>query len=260
MKQRPFTYLFWIQYLGLRYHGWQKQPNLKTVQGRIEKSAKFVLGHEDFMILGASRTDAKVSCNQGAFELFNIASLDVHLFAEEMNKYLPDDIRILDGQKVPAQFNIIHSVTVKEYHYYFCFENKIHPFASGNITHVKTALNIEAMKEGAKLFVGTHDFRRFCTKNKNTDNFVREIFESEIFSSSIFSGGYFPDNIYFFKIKGRGFLTHQVRIMMEALFRLGQGKINFRDIQDALCSEESEAFCGKSPAHGLVLEKVIFKN
>ena len=69
MQNRPFTYLFRIQYLGLRYHGWQIQQGVKTIQGTLEKTFRYVLGHEDFNILGAGRTDSGVSCLHGAFEL-----------------------------------------------------------------------------------------------------------------------------------------------------------------------------------------------
>lgn len=259
MQNRPFTYLFWIQYLGLRYHGWQKQHDLKTVQGRLEKSVKFVLGHENFMALGASRTDAGVSCNKGAFELFNVEVLDVTEFVNQMNKYLPDEIRITGDQEVSAEFNIIHNVAAKEYGYYFTFGQKFHPFAAANINQVKGNLDIELMKKGSKLFVGKHNFCGFCTKNKQTGDFFREIFKSEIEATQLFKGGFFPENVYCFKIRGSGFLTHQVRIMMQSLFDLGQKKIGLSELTYALEGQIDKARFGKSPAHGLILEDVEFK-
>jgi tRNA pseudouridine38-40 synthase len=59
-----------IQYLGYRLHGWQRQPNFKTVEGLIKKTLKFVLPDTKIKILGSSRTDAMVSANEAAFELF----------------------------------------------------------------------------------------------------------------------------------------------------------------------------------------------
>ncbi len=260
MQNRPFTYLFWVQYLGYRYHGWQKQEGLKTVQGRIEKSAKFVLGHKDFMTLGASRTDAGVSCNKGAFELFNIDSLDTEIFGAELNRYLPDDIRILKSQTVPLEFNIIQDVVAKEYRYYFVSGEKFHPFAAANLTYVKQELDIDLMNAALNLFLGKHDFRRFCTHNKITENFVREIFEAELKPDSTNHGYFFPKNIFCLRVKGSGFLSHQVRVMIGALLEVGQGKLGISDIGDALTSGETSPISPKAPSQGLVLEEVWFNS
>ncbi len=258
MQNRPFTYLFWVQYLGYRYHGWQKQEGLKTIQGKIEKSAKFLLGHEDFMILGASRTDAGVSCNRGAFELFTVDSLDLELFEAELNRALPDDIRIIGSQTVPLDFNIIQDVVAKEYHYFFVSGKKFHPFAAAHLTYIKHELDIELMKVALKLFLGKHDFRRFCTQNKLAKNFVREIFEAELTPATTYQGYYFPQDIYLFRVKGSGFLTHQVRVMMGALLEVGQGKIGVSDIGIALLSDEISPLSHKAPSQGLVLGEVWF--
>jgi tRNA pseudouridine38-40 synthase len=228
------------------------------VQGRLEKSAKFVLGHQDFMTLGASRTDAGVSCSRGAFELFNVEDLDVPEFVNQMNTYLPDDIRILDGQKVSEHFNIIHNVVAKEYGYYFSFGQKFHPFAAANLTHVNGILDIDLIRIGAALFIGKHNFRGFCTKNKQTEDFSREIFKSEVEFSNLWKGSVLPEDIYCFRVRGSGFLTHQVRIMMQCLFDLGQNKIGLTELKQALESPMDKPLFGKAPAHGLVLEEVEF--
>ena len=63
-------YLIEIQFLGYRYHGWQKQPNLKTVHLMIDRTINYILENNKFKSLGAGRTDAMVSAPQTAFELF----------------------------------------------------------------------------------------------------------------------------------------------------------------------------------------------
>ena len=70
MQHIRFYYLIKVQYLGYRLHGWQKQPNFKTVEGLIKKTLKFVLPGRKIKVLGSSRTDAMVSANDAAFELF----------------------------------------------------------------------------------------------------------------------------------------------------------------------------------------------
>ena len=90
-------YLVHFQYLGLRYHGWLKQPELRTVEYMVEKTLRLVLilGHTRFKILAASRTDARVSANHSAFELFIQEPLDPDQLLTEFNHNLPSDIKVL---------------------------------------------------------------------------------------------------------------------------------------------------------------------
>jgi tRNA pseudouridine38-40 synthase len=258
MQNKPFTYLFYIQYLGFRYHGWQKQPGFKTIQGKLEKVFRYVLGHEDFNILSAGRTDSGVSCYRGAFELFNIAEIDLPSFIDQVNENLPDDIRLLEGQRVSLDFNIIKDVLAKEYRYYFAVGEKFHPFAAGNLTYFQGNVDIAKMKSCAGLFVGEHDFRRFCAKQKQSDNYHREIFESEILEDKLILADGSDLERYCYRVKGKGFLMHQVRLMMGSLLALGRGEITENDIQEALKSEETSPFSGKVSTNGLVLYDVEF--
>src|SRR5665811_1540852 len=97
MQSNRYFYLIKIQFLGYRLHGWQKQPNLKTVESLLQKTLKFVLEKQSFKILGAGRTDAMVSAQEAAFELFLDKSPldDFSEFLKLFNKNLPPDIRAL---------------------------------------------------------------------------------------------------------------------------------------------------------------------
>ena len=70
MFRKRFYYIIELQYLGFRYHGWQKQPNVNTLQRMVERTVSYVLKHKDFKVLASGRTDAKVSANQTYIELF----------------------------------------------------------------------------------------------------------------------------------------------------------------------------------------------
>ncbi|MCH6198016.1 tRNA pseudouridine(38-40) synthase TruA [Aquiflexum sp. LQ15W] len=258
MQNRPYSYLFYLQYLGLRYHGWQKQLGVKTIQGTLEKAFRFVLGHEDFTILGASRTDAEVSCNGGAFELFLKHEISPDLI-ETINSFLPSDIRLLGFEPVPLTFNVIQDVIWKEYRFHFAIGEKFHPFAAGNMTFFEGIPDLDLMKKGAKLFVGKHDFRRFCSIDKVTDDYIREVLEADICSHSQAGKGLTPEKAFTFSVKGKGFLRYQVRMMMAALMDLGLGKITLEDFKNALDSDQTSPISIAAPANGLVLERVEFK-
>ena len=103
-----YCYLIQIQYLGFRFHGWAKQPNLKTVHQMVDKTLSFALPQANFKTFGASRTDALVSANQSSFELFLKEPIPEHFLAT-FNKNLPQDIRALSVSQVDESFNIIQA-------------------------------------------------------------------------------------------------------------------------------------------------------
>jgi len=256
---QPHYYLIELQYLGFRYHGWAKQPNLKTVQGMVNKTLRFVLGDIPFKTLGSSRTDAMVSANATVFELFLQAPLDSPNFLETFNKNLPQDIRALSITETDANFNIIQSVKLKEYLYLFTFGQKIHPFTAPFMTSIQNELNLELMKEGAKLFEGEHNFEQYCYKPKPGNNYVRTILTSEIIENDVLLANFFPDRSYLLRIKGEGFMHHQIRLMMGALILLGRGSVSLDDIDKSL--QGSKMF-EQNVAHasGLVLNKLDWSN
>ena len=63
MFRKYYCYLIKIQFLGYRFHGWQKQPKTKTLHSEIDRTLRYVLKDHKFKTLAAGRTDAKVSAN-----------------------------------------------------------------------------------------------------------------------------------------------------------------------------------------------------
>ena len=70
MQRQRFFYLLQVQYLGFRYHGWQKQPDVKTVEGMLSRTIAYVLERKNFKLLASGRTDAMVSAQHSLVELF----------------------------------------------------------------------------------------------------------------------------------------------------------------------------------------------
>ena len=88
MFEKRFYYLVKFQFLGYRYHGWQKQPDVKTLHSVIDRTLKYILEGRKFKTLSAGRTDAKVSAEKSVFELFLIDKPleDFRSFIKEFNK------------------------------------------------------------------------------------------------------------------------------------------------------------------------------
>jgi tRNA pseudouridine38-40 synthase len=250
-----------IQYLGYRLHGWQRQPNFKTVEGLVKKTLKFVLPDVKTKLLGSSRTDAMVSANQAAFELFvyDEPLQDLSEFLRVFNKNLPPDIRALSIEEVDAAFNIIQHPKQKEYLYLFSFGSKNHPFCAPLMANFQEELDIELMKKGAGLFEGEHNFKNYTVAPSAKTRLVRTVDISQISENSIYSANFFPEQSFVFTVKGSGFLRYQIRLMMGTLIQLGKGEIHLEDIQESLKAESDMTMTYIAPASGLILNKIDFK-
>lgn len=256
MKQH--RYLFHIQYSGFRYHGWQKQPGVKTIESMLEKTAQFVLDHADFKLLGASRTDAMVSARHSAFELFTGRQFDTDFLLQSFNLNLPNDIRVTKVETVDETFNVIQSPEYKEYSYLFSFGGKAHPFCAGLLYSFMEDLDIGTMKKGARLFEGRHDFRQYCTQPSARTQFNREIQTSRIDKNDEFQANFFPAETFVYHVRSKGFMRNQVRLMMGQLLRLGRHEIRLEDIQYSLTGEDKTPLPVIAPASGLILNRIKF--
>ena len=254
-----FYYLIHIQYLGFRFHGWMVQPNVKTVQKMVDKTVRFICGHDDFKTLGCSRTDAKVSATEMAFELFIYEKLDEEEFLDLLNQNLPNDIRVLSVQEVDSKFNVIQHSRIKEYIYFFAFGEKPHPFSAPFIATFLEDLNVEEMKKAAALFEGRHNFRQYCKKPSPDTILEREMLSSYIEENDIYTANFFPENSFAYRVKATGFLRNQVRLMMGQLLEVGRGNKTVDDIQESLTGESKETFNKIAPAAGLVLHRIDFQ-
>lgn len=205
-----FAYLGW-NYLGLAF---QYEPTpLPTVEKCIVDAlakAKLIERADpeccDFARCG--RTDRGVSAMNQVISLklrSQIAEGEDDSgelpYVSILNSMLPDDIRVTAVcLHPPPDFNARFLCLYRHYRYFF----------------EKSTLDIERMREGAKLYLGVHDFRNFCKVDglKQITNFTREIHHADIC--------HLRDNIYYFDLKGSAFLWHQVRCMMAMLFMVGQ--------------------------------------
>lgn len=255
---KTYYYLVHIQYLGFRYHGWQKQPNVKTIEMMIEKTLGFILDDLEFKILGTSRTDAKVSANHSAFMIFVKKPLDIYQLEIDLNLNLPRDICVIGVEEKDQTFNIINTPKIKEYLYLFAFGQRSHPFSAALMCTFPEDLDLDLMMQGATLFKGKHNFIRYCTKPNPETMLDREILVSQIEENTAFKANFFPDNSYLYRIQSKGFLRNQIRLIMGQILRLGRNQIQLDDIKDSLLGNDSRPFKQIAPASGLVLNKIIF--
>jgi len=249
-----FSYLIRLQFLGFRFSGWQKQTNAKTLHDMVDKTLSFVFEDTSFKTIGIGRTDAKVSANQYCIQLFVDTLIEEDSFMKSLNSNFSPDFKAISMRKVDRSFNIIKASKLKEYHYYFSFGEKNHPFAAPFLVNIEENLNVNRMIKGAKLFEGEHYFHKYCTKPSEQTIFKRVIDSCEIVTNDILTASFFPEDSYVLKVKGKGFLRYQIRLMMATLFELGKGNLDIQFIESSLKEDNDQKFLRNiAPASGLQL-------
>jgi len=260
MKKR-YYYLIRVQFLGFRYSGWQKQPGQRTIEGMLFKTLKFLLPRQKFKILGAGRTDAKVSALDAAFQLIveETPISDIKDFIVSFNNNLPSDIKVLKIDNINKNFNIIKDSKSKEYRYFFSFGEKNHPFCAPYMANILEDLDIDIMTKAAALYIGTHNFKAYTAKPGKNKQVTRTLTSCEIMENKEINASFFPKHSYILRICGKGFMRYQVRMIMGALVQLGRGLLSIHEIELSLIEDTDIKISYIAPGSGLVLHKLEFE-
>jgi len=252
-----FSYVVRLQFLGFRFSGWQKQTNAKTLHDMVDKTLSFVFEELNYKTIGIGRTDAKVSANTYYIQMFTDKIVDEKGFIDSLNANFSPDFRALSIQSVERGFNVINAPKIKEYHYYFSYGGKNHPFSAPFIVGINEILDLETMQKAAKLFEGEHYFHKYCTKPSEKTIFRRMIDSCEIVENDILTANFFPEKSYIFKVRGKGFLRYQIRLMMATLFEVGKGNLDLSFIEASLKEDNDQKYMrNNAPSSGLQLYDV----
>ena len=285
--------LLTIAYDGSTFHGWQKQPGERTVQGYLEQTMTKVFGRE-IQLSGTSRTDAGVHAygQRASFKAdFGIPTEKIALVvnnalcAREGSEsgrggYAKSPIRILKAEDVPPDFHARFNSKGKRYVYKIRTgaDAQSLVFERNYVYHVAEQLDTEAMNEAAKAFEGEHDFKSFEASGGNPrETTVRRIFsasvcgqphDGEISSGGgeTFAGGAEPDlcgqpdgmQRIEFSVAGDGFLYNMVRIMTGTLVEVGLGKRRPEEVRDIIEAADRQKAGHTAPPNGLYLAEVFY--
>lgn len=237
-----------LAYNGNNYVGFQSQKNGKAIQDVIEKALKRIFG-EDIRIVMASRTDAGVHAKGQVFHFDNEKIIDNYKLKGAINALIPKDIHIIKIEKVGDDFHARYCVKNKTYEYLINV-GEYDVFLDGFAYQCPFKLDIDLMKKGAELFIGTHDFSSFNTTTyKEKANQTRTISEFKISKNK---------NILKIRVTGDGFLRNMVRIMVGTLIDLGRGQKEISEIEEMLKIPNKSTRRYNSTGSGLYLVKIRY--
>lgn len=240
-----------VAYDGTAYSGWQKQPTFPSIEGTLESVFRNSFKKEP-IILGASRTDA------GVHALGQVVRLNTELLIEPeklvyvLNNSLPEDIVIRKVELADDSYSPHIGVAQKIY-YYHIFTKKPLPYVARYGWYYPRAINEALFKQALATFVGTHDFRSFCSAEDSHENMIRTIESIEVtFLKRM--------HAYQVTVIGEKFLRHMVRRIVGAAVTVAtEGSVyTLEHMKTILHTKNPHHTLPNAPGKGLTLARIIY--
>jgi tRNA pseudouridine38-40 synthase len=237
-----------IQYIGANFHGWQRQPNHRSVQGDIEDAISSIM-KKKVVVHGAGRTDSGVhaAAQVAHFELVNSPIPPDH-WAKVLNSYLADDVLIRASAQVNNDWHACFSALWRRYRYTI-YTGKIpnlflQPF-SWHYYH--QPLNRSLIQEALNYLLGVHDFSAFRRAGSLRSHSRLEM--QEVVCT------HYQDLLHI-EIQASGFLYGMVRLLVGMLVEVGAGKKSVSEFRDIWLNRRRDLVKYSAPAKGLCLLRI----
>ena len=233
-----------VAYDGTAYRGWQLQPNGITIEQVLNRELTALL-KEPIAVIGASRTDSGVHArgNVAVFDTENRMPADKICFA--LNQRLPEDIRIQSSMEVEPDWHPRKHHCIKTYEYKI-LNRKMEVPSLRLYTHFcHFDLDLDQMRQAAKLLTGEHDYKSFCNVRTQVLDTVRTVYSIDIEKDS--------NDVITIRVRGNGFLYNMVRILAGTLMAVGMGQRKPEEMPDILAACDRAAAGPTAPAKGLML-------
>lgn len=200
---------------------------------------------------GSGRTD------RGVHALGQVATCGLpaihtpEILRRALNFHLPPGVRVLSIQKQPEKFHARFSAKGKTYLYRIANTAFLHPMEIGRAWHVPRPLDLRAIRQAARLFVGKHDFASFTSNpGYERESTVRRLRSVRVTRK--------PGSLLEFSFDGDGFLYRMVRNLVGALVKVGQGRLAVADLKKILAARSRAGAPPTAPAEGLYLVSVRY--
>jgi tRNA pseudouridine38-40 synthase len=237
-----------VEYDGSDYHGWQIQPNGRTIQETLEAAVARFTG-ETVRVASAGRTDAGVHAagQVVSFTLQTPRTTDVVLRA--LNALTPRDISITAADIVADDFDPRRAARSRTYVYRIWNARWPSPFWRRYAWHLPQPLDHDAMHAAAAALVGEQDFSAFQAADCDAENPVRRVLRSEVERDA---------PLLTYTVEATAFLRHMVRTIIGTLVEVGRGDRPADDLPRLLATRDRAQAGATAPACGLCLQRVSY--
>lgn len=276
-----------VAYDGTNYHGWQVQPNAKTIEGELNRILTQLTG-EEIQVTGASRTDAGVHALGNVAVFDTLSRIPAEKFSYALNQRLPEDIVIQSSVQVADDFHPRHCDCRKTYEYDILNRTFPLPAYRNTAYFLYGDLDLDAMRKACQAFLGEHDFASFCAAGAQVQTTVRTIYSLEVLEQPLGSNGrteaqlsqrtqsetielqpdkarlqgpqiqQAPERLLTIRVRGNGFLYNMVRIIAGTLVEVGRGHIRPEEIEGIIAACDRAKAGPTAPARGLRLVEIAY--
>jgi len=228
---------------GAGFCGWQKQPNQRSIQDTLEQALRQLFG-EDIHAFAAGRTDAGVHAIQQVVSFEAQNTRDEKVVYRALNALLPKDICCLLARKMPVGFRARSASKSKLYRYRILNRDIPDPLRRTRVWWIRDRLHRDVLDLSIHDLIGTYDFCSFQASRCNAQTTIRTIDSFSVVEKE--------DEIHF-EVIGKGFLRHQVRIMVGTLVDLARGSLKNTSMKQIRMNLDRRTAGITAPSHGLYL-------
>jgi tRNA pseudouridine38-40 synthase len=238
-----------VEYDGSRFHGWQKQPGLRTIQGELERVLSLVMRAPSGSLCAAGRTDAGVHARGQVVTFRSDRDLDFRAIANGVSHLMKGELTVLSIEYAPEGFHPGISSTHKQYSYRILNRQTPPVLDAHMVWHISQPLDLDRMQEDAKALVGTQDFSAFRDSTCTAKSTVKTIYESYLERDG---------ELITYYVVGTGFLKQMVRNIVGTLTDIGRGRIRDRTFGEILAGLDRRRAGVTAPPHGLSMDWVAY--
>ena len=237
-----------IEYDGTNYHGWQAQPDGRTIQQILEKALETILGVKA-RLNGSGRTDAGVHALGQIANFSYGGDTDLRRLQKGLNALTPDDIVVKQVELAPDSFDARRDARSRVYQYRIWNHPVPSAFYRGFSWHVYDPLNLSPMQEAIRFLEGEHNFASFQAAGCDALHPVRKIYRNMLSQEGDF---------LVYTVEATAFLRHMVRNIVGTLVEVGRGERRPAAFAELLPAQDRRLAGPTAPAQGLFLVEVKY--
>lgn len=241
-----------LHYDGGGFSGWQRQVDVRTVQGEVEAALARLCG-KPVAVLGAGRTDAGVHARGQAAGVRVPERWTAQELRRALNAILPPDVWVAAAHEMQPRFHARYDATARRYTYYVgTDEGSRSPFRRRYEWALCEPLDADVLQKAASAIVGEHAFWAFAVRGTAppTDQHRCTVRVAEWRQRR--NGG------LAFEIEANRFLHHMVRFLVGTMVDVARGRRPLEDVQRLLESTDNSETSAPAPAHALFLDAVTY--